>query len=164
MRRNPLSTIRSCYEFVGRARLHLDMAAFTGLPLHALPSPCRAFLYAVLELNRGKNDHALSFARKAEEEIIEVKELAYALFVEGMALLTSGRQEQAISVYKMCEDLCKSSGDKGLRFDALLLLCSIYMALGEPEMARPYEKEAALIMPRRLLGKGKNEKGKQTPR
>jgi len=140
------------------------MAAFATLPLHALPSPCRAFLYAALQLNRGRNDHALSFARKAKEEIVEVEELAYVLFVEGMALLTSGRQEEAIAVYKTCEDLCRSSGDKGLRFDALLLLCSIYMALGEPEMARPYEKEAALIMPRRLLGKRKNKKGGQTPR
>ena len=163
MRRNPLSDIRSCYEFVGRARLELDMAAFSRLPLHRVPSPCRAFLYAVLQLNRGRNDHALSFVRKAEEEITDSGELAYAVFVEGMALLTSGRQVQAIALYKKCAEWCKSSGDKGLRFDALLLLCSIYMALGQPEMAKPYEKEAALIMPRTLLGRRKNEKGEQNP-
>ncbi|MGD0656863.1 MAG: hypothetical protein ABSD38_02235 [Syntrophorhabdales bacterium] len=164
MKRNLLSTIRSCYEFVGRARLELDMAAFSRLPLHALPPQCRAFLYAVLQLNRGRAGHALSFVRKAEEEIVEVEELAYALFLEGMALLTSGKQGQAIALYKKCAESCKSSGDKGLRFDALLLLCSIYVALGLPEMAKPYEKEAALLMPRTMPGRRRSEKGERTPR
>jgi tetratricopeptide (TPR) repeat protein len=164
MKRNLLSTIRSCYEFVGRARLELDMTAFSRLPLHTLPPQCRAFLYAVLQLNRGKAGHALSFVRKAEEEIIGVEELAYVLFLEGMALLTSGKQAEAIALYKKCADSCKSSGDKGLRFDALLLLCSIYVALGLPEMAKPYEKEAALIMPRTMPGRRRSEKGEQTPR
>jgi tetratricopeptide (TPR) repeat protein len=163
MKRNLLSTIRSCYEFVGRARLELDMTAFSRLPLHTLPPQCRAFLYAVLQLNRGKSGHALSFVHKAEEKIIGVEELAYVLFLEGMALLTSGKQGEAIALYKKCADSCKSSGDKGLRFDALLLLCSIYVALGLPEMAKPYEKEAALIMPRTMPGRRRSEKGEQTP-
>ncbi len=140
------------------------MAAFSRLPLHTLPSPCRAFLYAVLQLNRGKTGHAMSFLRKAEEEIIKVEELAYVLFLEGMVLLMSGKQGQAIALYKKCAESCKGSGDKSLRFDALLLLCSIYVALGQPEMAKPYEKEAALMMPRTVPGRRRSEKGEQTPR
>ncbi len=140
------------------------MADFSRLPLHELPSPCRAFLYAVLQLNRGRNAHALSFVRKAEEEIVEVRELAYVLFLEGMVLLTSGKEGQAIALYKKCAESCKISGDKGLRFDALLLLCSIYVALGLPEMAKPYEKEAALLMPRTMPRGRRREKGEQTPR
>ncbi len=163
MTTNHLSSIRSCYEFVGRARLKIDMATFSRLPLQELPSSCRAFLYAVLQLNRGKTTHALSFLRKAKEKTLRAEDLTYVLFIEGLLLLTSGEPGQAIALYKTCAEACKGSGDKGLRFDALLLLSSIYVALGEPEMARPFELEAALIMPRIAPpGRGR-EKGDQTP-
>jgi tetratricopeptide (TPR) repeat protein len=152
-----LSSIRSCYEFVGRARLKIDMATFSRLPLQELPSPCRAFLYAVLQLNRGKTTHAMSFLRKAKEKTVRADELAYVLFMEGLLLLTSGEAGEAIALYKTCAEACKGSGDKGLRFDALVLLSAIYVTLGEPEMARPYELEAALIMPRIAQPKRRSE-------
>ena len=163
MKRNHLSSIRSCYEFVGRARLRMDMATFSRLPLQDLPSPCRAFLYAVLELNRGRTTHALAFLRKAKEENSKAGEVAYVLFIEGMVLLTSGDPGKAIALYKTCAESCKGSGDRSLRFDALLLLSSIYMALGEPEMAKPYEKEAALIMPRAMLKRRGSRELEQPP-
>jgi tetratricopeptide (TPR) repeat protein len=163
MTTNHLSSIRSCYEFVGRARLKIDMATFSRLPLHELPSPCRAFLYAVLQLNRGKTAHAMSFLRKAKEKTRRAEELAYVLFMEGLVLLTTGEPGQAIALYKTCAEACKGSGDKGLRFDALVLLSAIYVALGEPETARPFELEAALIMPRGFLPTRKSKKGEQTP-
>jgi tetratricopeptide (TPR) repeat protein len=149
MTTKPLSDIHSCYEFVGRAQLKIDMETFCGLPLHELPPLSRQFLYAVLELNRGKAAHALGFIRQAKESAVKPKELAHALYVEGLLLLLTGEADKAIERYKTCVEMCRVTGDKALHFDALLLLSSIYMTIGEPALARVYEQQAALILPRK---------------
>jgi len=144
-----LSDIRSCYEFVGRARLRIDMSTFSQLPLHELPPLSRQFLYAVLQMNRGKAGHALGFIRQAKKSAAKMEELAYALYVEGLLLLLLGESGEAIGRYKACAEMCRQTGDKALHFDALLLLSSIYMTMGEPALARVYEQQAALILPRK---------------
>ncbi len=144
-----LSDIRSCYQFVGRAQLKIDMSTFTQLPLHELPPLCRQFLYAVLQLNRGKAEHALGFIRQAKESAVKAEELAYALYVEGLLLLLVGESSEAIDRYKTCAEMCRQTGDKTLHFDALLLLSSVYLTMGEPALARVYEQQAALILPRK---------------
>lgn len=144
-----LSNIRSCYEFVGRAQLKIDMATFARLPLHELAPLARQFLYAVLQLNRGKAAHALAFIRQAKENATRPWELAYVLYTEGLLLLILGESDEAISLYKACIEICGQIGEKGLHFDALLLLSSVYMTMGEPAIAKAYERQAALILPRK---------------
>lgn len=144
-----LSSIHSCYEFVGRAQLRIDTAKFTELPLSELPPLCRQFLYAVLQLNRGKAEHALAFIRQAKESVVKAEELTYVLYVEGLLLLITGETYQAIERYKTCAEMCKLTDDKKLLFDALLLLSSIYATLGEPALSKVYEQQAALIMPKK---------------
>src|SRR5208282_539894 len=127
-----LSDIRSCYQFVGRAQLRIDMATFAPLPLHRLPILSRLFLYAVLQLNRGKEEHALAFIRQAKERALTTRNLAYVVLVEGLLLLLLGEPDEAIDCYKTCTDMCRRTGDRPLHFDALLLLSSIYTTMGEP--------------------------------
>jgi tetratricopeptide (TPR) repeat protein len=143
-----LSNIRSCYEFVGRAQLKIDMAAFARLPLQEMTPIARQFLYAVLQLNRGKAAHALAFIRQAKESATKPHELAYVLYAEGLLLLILGESDEAIGLYKTCIEICGQIGEKGLHFDALLLLSSVYTTMGEPAIARVYEQQAALILPR----------------
>ncbi len=143
-----LSDILSCYKFVGRAQLRIDMATFAGLPLHELPVMSRLFLYAVLQLNRGKEEHALAFIRQAKERALTTKDLAYVVYVEGLLLLLLGEPDESIGCYKTCTEMCSQTGDKLLHFDALLLLSSIYSTLGDPDKAKIYERQAALMMPR----------------
>jgi len=116
--------------------------------LHDLPVLSRQFLYAVLQLNRGKEEHALGFIRQAKESALKIEELAYVVYVEGLLLLLLGRPDAAIGRYKSCTEMCRRTGDRELHFDALLLLSSIYVTMGEPVQARAYEQQAALMLPR----------------
>lgn len=143
------SDIRSCYELVGRAQMKIDTAAFVELPLHEMTPLCRQFLYGVLQINRGKAAHAQGFIRQAKENAGTPEELAYVLYAEGLILLILGDSDKAIGRYKMCVEICRQTGDKALHFDALLLLSSVYATLGEPALARVYEQQAALILPRK---------------
>ncbi len=117
-----LSNIRSCYEFVGRAQLRIDMSTFSQLPLHELPPLSREFLYAVLQLNRGKVGHALGFIRQAKESAAKAEELVYALYVEGLLLLLLGESGEAIDRYKTCAEM--SAGRPETRRFILTHCCS----------------------------------------
>jgi len=143
-----LSDIRSCFEFVGREKLTLDAARIAGLPLDQASSSCRAFLYAVLELNRGKLKRAMGFIKQAREQADAIDELAYVLHVEAVLLSLMGDWRRAIARQLRCVQICKLTGNKHLGCDALLHLSSLYLKLGEPAVAEVYEKEAALMMPR----------------
>ena len=125
------------------------MTAFLDIPVSDLPALCRSFLYAVLQMNRGRYEHALSFVRQAKETACSPEELAYVLFVEGFLFVVTGANDLAILRYKACAQTCEISGVKKLQADALLLLSSIYLTMGEPAMARVYEKEAAFVLPRK---------------
>ncbi len=144
-----LSDIRACYEFVGRERLSLDVARMIDLPIDRATPSCRSFLYAVLEMNRGKAKRALDFIRQARENVADIEELTYVLYVEGVLLTQRADCQQAIARQTRCAEVCRLTGDKRLEADALLQLSQIYLKLGEPAIAKVYEKEAALTMPRR---------------
>jgi tetratricopeptide (TPR) repeat protein len=124
------------------------MDTFVELPLHELTPLARQFLYAVLQLNRGKAAHALAFIRQAKENASKPHQLAYVMYVEGLLLLILGESDEAIGLYKTCIEICRQIGEKGLHFDALLLMSSVYMTMGEPALARVYEQQAAMILPR----------------
>lgn len=125
------------------------MAQFSQLPLSDLPPLSRQFLYAVLQLNRGKAEHGLAFIRQAKKSVAKAEDLTYVLYVEGLLLLITGETYTAIERYKTCAEMCKLTDDKKLLFDALLLLSSIYATMGEPALAKVYEQQAALIMPKK---------------
>lgn len=141
--------IRACYEFVGRERLSLDVARMIELPMDRATSSCRAFLYAILEMNREKVERSLDFIRQAREHVADIEELTYVLYVEGVLLSLRGDHQQAIVRQTRCAEVCRLTGDKHLESDALLHLSHIYLKLGEPAIAKVYEKEAALATPRR---------------
>ncbi|MGD0231225.1 MAG: hypothetical protein ABSC19_12850 [Syntrophorhabdales bacterium] len=143
-----LSDIRSCFEFVGRDKLHIDVSGMAELPLGSTSSWCRAFLYAILELNRGKLKRALSFIRQARDRVADIEELPYVLYVEAVLLSLLSDHERAVVRQSRCAEICRLTGDKRLESDALLHLSSLYLKLGEPAIAKAYEREAALIMPR----------------
>ena len=143
------SDIRACYEFVGRERLSLDVGRMVELPMDRANPSCRAFLYAILEMNRGKVKRALDFIQQAREHVADIEELTYVLYVEGVLLSLRGDYQQAIARQTRCAEVCRLTGDKRLESDALLHLSHIYLKLGEPAIAKVYEKEAALAMPRR---------------
>ncbi len=143
-----LSDIRACYEFVGREQLSIDISRMAELPMdHANPS-CRAFLYAILEMGRGKAKRALRFIQQAREHAADIEELTYVLYVEGVLLSLEGNYQQAIVRQARCAEICKLTGDQRLESDALLHLSKVYLKLGEPAIAKVYEKEAALVLPR----------------
>jgi tetratricopeptide (TPR) repeat protein len=144
-----LSDIRACYEFVGRERLSIDVGRIVELPMDQANPSCRAFLYAILEMTRGKVKRALGFIRQAREHAADIEELTYVLYVEGVLLSLEGDYQQAIARQTRCAEVCRLTGDKRLESDALLYLSNIYLKLGEPAIAKVYEKEAALTMPRR---------------
>ena len=143
-----LSDIRSCFDSVGREKLAIDSARMAQLPLDSVSSACRAFLYAVLELNRGKLKRAIRFISQAREQAEDIEELSYVLHVEGVLLSMRGEYRQAVAKHVRCAEICKLTGDKLLGCEALLRLSGLHLKLGEPAMAQVYEKEAALIMPR----------------
>jgi tetratricopeptide (TPR) repeat protein len=144
-----LSDIRACYEFVGRERLSIDVRRIVELPMDQANPSCRAFLYAILEMTRGKVKRAMGFIQQAKEHASDIEELTYVLYVEGVLLSLEGDYQQAIARHTRCAEVCKLTGDKRLESDALLYLSNVYLKLGEPAIAKVYEKEAALIMPRR---------------
>jgi tetratricopeptide (TPR) repeat protein len=144
-----LSDIRACFEFVGRERLSLDIGRMVDLPMDQASSSCRAFLYAVLEMNRRKLDRSLDFIRQAREQASDVDELTYVFYVEGVLLCLIGDYEQAIARQTRCAEICRLTGNGDLESDALLYLSHIYLKLGEPAIAKVFEKEAALAMPKR---------------
>ena len=143
-----LSDIRSCFDSVGREKLSIDSARMAQLPLDSVSSSCRAFLYAVLELNRGKLKRAIRFINQAREQADDIEELSYVLHVEGVLLSLRGDYRQAVAKHVRCAEICRLTGDRHLGCEALLRLSGLYIKLGEPAMAEVYEKEAALIMPR----------------
>ncbi len=143
-----LSDIRSCFEYVGREKLAIDSARMGQLPLDSVSSSCRAFLYAVLELNRGKLKRAINFMSRAREQADDIEDLSYVLYVEGVLLSMCGDYKQAVKKQVRCAEICKLTGDRQLGCDTLLRLSTLHIKLGEPAMAQVYEKEAALIMPR----------------
>ena len=67
------------------------------------------------------------------------------LYVEGVLLSLEGDYQQAIVRQARCAEICKLTGDKRLESDALLHLSNVYLKLGEPAIAKVYEKEAALV-------------------
>ena len=119
------------------------------LPMDQANPSCRAFLYAILEMTRGKVKRALGFIQQAREHAADIEELTYVLYVEGVLLSREGDYQQAIARQTRCAEVCRLTGDKLLESDALLRLSSVYLKLGEPAIAKVYEKEAALVMPRR---------------
>ncbi len=143
-----LYDIRACYEFVGREQLSLDVSRMVEMPMDQANPSCRAFLYAVLEMNRGKVQRGLDFIQQAREHAADIEELTYVLYVEGVLLTLAGDYQQAITRQTRCTEVCRLTGDKRLESDALLHLSNIYLKLGEPAIAKVYEKEAALVMPR----------------
>ena len=118
------------------------------LPMDRANPSCRAFLYAVLEMTRGKVDRAMGFIQQAREQAADIEELTYVLYVEGVLLTRAGDYQQAVARQTRCAEVCKLTGDKRLESDALLYLSNVYLKLGEPAIAKVYEKEAALVMPR----------------
>ena len=85
-----LSDIRACYDFVGRERLSLDVGRMADLPMDRATPSCRAFLYAILEMNRGKPERSLDFIQQAREHVSDIEELTYVLYVEGVLLSFRG--------------------------------------------------------------------------
>ena len=116
MAHKQLSDIRSCYELVGRAQLKIDTAAFAQLPLHEISPLCRQFLYAVLQLNRGKANHALGFIKQAKKRAAKPDELAHVLYTEGLILLVLGETDAAIGRYKICIEMCRQNRRQGAPF------------------------------------------------
>jgi tetratricopeptide (TPR) repeat protein len=143
-----LSDIRSCFEFVGRGRLHIDVSGMIDLPMDDAPSLCRDFIYEVLEKNRGKIRRALAFIRQARESVSDIEDLTYVLYVEAVLLTLRSDYRQAVTRQARCAEICRLTGDKRLESDALLHLASLYLKLGQPAIAKVYEKEAALVLPR----------------
>ena len=130
-------------------KMKIDASVFCQYSLEALPPAGRSLMYAVLALNRGRLAQALSFIRLGRENVFNSEELAYLLYIEGILQFVGGNHSQAIECHKRCADLCWDSGDRELRCDVLLYLATIYLSIGEPAVAKVYEKEAALIMPRK---------------
>jgi hypothetical protein len=149
MTKQVLKDIRSCYEATKQMKLKMTASTFCRFSVASLPPAGKAYMYSVLALNKGRLEQALSFIRLGRENIHSAEELAYLLYLEGILQFVGGNHSQAIECHKRCADLCWDSGDQELRCDVLLYLATIYLSLGEPAVAKVYEKEAALLMPRK---------------
>ncbi|OPY68597.1 MAG: hypothetical protein A4E57_01706 [Syntrophorhabdaceae bacterium PtaU1.Bin034] len=146
MSQNKLTDVRSCYNSFRLNNYKISTAQFVQLPLHALPTTARAFMYALLSWNRGKLGHAFSFLKLAKDNSANPGELACLLHVEATFLFLNGDHQTAILRERRCADLAQTEGDKRLQADALSHLSSIYEVIGERRLAKEYERQASRLL------------------
>jgi hypothetical protein len=142
---------KSCITYLKQADFKISVADLNALPLPTLSVSCRSCLYAALAYSKGKLGRSLAFLQMAKSHANDEEELAYLFHLEGVLFFLMGDAKTAIKRQHECIELCGYVENGRLKADALCRLAFIFESVGQKDVARKYEKQAARLLMKRDL-------------
>jgi hypothetical protein len=147
----PIRDLRTCITYLKQTDFQVTVADMNRLPLHTLSVACRACLYAAFAYSKGKLGKSLAFLQLAKAHAADEEELAYLYHLEGVLFFMVGDAKTAIKRQHECIELCAFVSNGRLKADALCRLAFIFESVGQKDVARKYERQAARLLMRRDL-------------
>ena len=142
---------KSCVTFLKQTDFKLSIADLNSLSLPDLTASCRSCLYAAVAYSKGKLGKSLAFMKMATSNAGDEEELAYLYHLEGVLFFLMGDSKTAIKRQHDCIELCGYIDNGRLKADALCRLAFIFESVGQKDVARKYERQAARLLIKRDL-------------
>jgi hypothetical protein len=146
-----IQDMKSCSTFLKQSDFKITIHEMNSLDLQDLSASCRSCIYAAVSFARGKVGKTLAFLQFAKDHAKDLDEMAYLFHLEGVLFFMMGDAKTAIRRQHECIDLSELSNNGRLKADALSRLAFIFESVGENDVAKKYEKQAARLLMRRDL-------------